>query len=161
MSAAAEDILIDENRDKYLLFSLGDDLFATPLLTIREVIEPQSIKELPNTVDNFQGVINLRGEIVGVLDLRLRFKREAVQHSTNAFVVFETEIGPISGIVDKIESVINLPPAEIEENPNVSTSVPREYLLGVGKFKESLITLIDLAKVLSVEEIKSIRKLTR
>ena len=88
----------------------------------------------------------MRGEIVGVLDLRLRFKRQVDESPTNAFVVFETEIGPIAGIVDKIESVVNLPPSEIEENPNISTSVPRDFLIGVGKIKENLVTLIDLAK---------------
>ena len=146
-------------ENKYLLFRLGDELYGTPLLGVREVVEPQAPKPIPNTAKHFSGVINIRGEIVGVTDLRTRFAHKAEAGAHMALMVFSTDGGPMAGLVDRVESVISLTEKEIEHNPNVGIEVHREALIGIGKHNKRLITLIDLHKVLQAHSLENNRKL--
>jgi purine-binding chemotaxis protein CheW len=149
----------DNIDNKYLLFRLGDELYGTPLLGVREVVEPQASKPIPNTPKHFSGVINIRGEIVGVIDLRMRFNHKAEVNPHQALMVFSTDGGPMAGLVDKVESVISLTDKEIEHNPNVGIDVSRDALIGIGKHSKRLITLIDLHKVLQAHSLDG-KKLT-
>ncbi len=153
------DTLNDEDNidNKYLLFRLGDELYGTPLLGVREVVEPQAPKPIPNTAKHFSGVINIRGEIVGVIDLRTRFNHKPENGAHQALMVFSTDGGPMAGLVDRVESVISLTDKEIEHNPNVGIDVNREALIGIGKHNKRLITLIDLHKVLQAHSLENKR----
>jgi len=151
----------DENiNNKYLLFRLREELYGTPLLGVREVVEPQAPKPIPNTAKHFSGVINIRGEIVGVLDLRTRFNHNAETGVNMALMVFSTDGGPMAGLVDRVESVISLSEKEIERNPNIGIEILREALIGVGKYNKHLITLIDLHKILQAHSSENNKKLT-
>jgi len=154
-----ESIDDDSIDNKYLLFCLGDELYGTPLLGVREVVEPQSPKPIPNTAKHFSGVINIRGEIVGVIDLRARFNHKLDGGQYQALMVFSTDGGPMAGLVDRVESVISLEEKEIEHNPNVGVDVQKEALIGIGKHNKRLITLIDLHSVLSAHSLEN-QKLT-
>lgn len=129
-------------ENKFLIFTVGEELFGTPLLAVREVVEIQKIKEIPNTVNYFLGVINIRGEIVGVCDLRIRFDQPITKSSSQAMIVFESAVGPIAAIVDKIDSVNSIAEEHIDRSPTIKSSIPLEYLLGIGRLNNSLITLI-------------------
>ncbi len=144
--------VLEENR--YLLFSLGKEMFGTPLLGVREVVEPLTPKPVPNTRPFFTGVINIRGEIVGVMDLRARFQQIHKGEAGQAMMVFETATGTEAALVDKIEAVAKISVKNIERQPNIKSSVPAEYLLGIAKEGERLVTLLDLKKVLEEQEVK-------
>ena len=148
-------------EQKYILFRLGSELYGTALLDVREVVEPIEPKPIPNTVPWFKGVINIRGEIVGVIDLRKRFGHAEESTSGLALMIFSTSAGPLAGLVDKVESVVRIPEADIERHPNVMSVVPAEYLLGIGTVQNRLVTLVDLAKILGDEELRHISRLSR
>jgi len=148
---------LPEDDTRFLLFRVGGELYGTPLLGVREVVEPQQPKPIPNTVPFFSGVINLRGQVVGVVDLRKRFGCEATQHPRMALMVFATDSGPLGALVDEIECVTKIPDSNIESEAIVRTHVPADYLIGIGNQDGRLISLIDLNKILGTEELKSTR----
>lgn len=166
LSAEPMTAMVDEEENlddsKYLLFRLGDDLYGTPLLGVREIVEPQSFKPVPRSMKYFLGVMNLRGQIVGVIDLRLRLGINAERNSLNALIVFDTEAGPIAALVDRIDAVAAIKDDSIDANPKVSTEVPLDFLLGIARIEgDHLVTLMDLKELLNVQELLAISKKTK
>jgi purine-binding chemotaxis protein CheW len=146
-----------EDDARFLLFKVGGEIYGTPLLGIREVVQPQDPKPIPNTVPFFTGVINLRGQVVGVVDLRKRFGCEAACRPRMALMVFSTESGPLGALVDEIECVARIPESKIESKAVIRTHVREEYFIGIGNQDGRLISLIDLNKILGAEELKAPR----
>jgi purine-binding chemotaxis protein CheW len=151
----SESTQLQEDDTRFLLFRVGGQLYGTPLLGIREVVEPQEPKPIPNTVSFFSGVINLRGQVIGIIDLRKRFGCEATRHPRMALMIFTTESGPLGALVDEIDSVAKIPPTNIESKAVIRTHVPSDYFIGIGNHEERLISLIDLNKILGTEELKA------
>jgi purine-binding chemotaxis protein CheW len=120
-------------------------------------VEPQEPKPIPNTVPFFSGVINLRGQVVGVVDLRKRFGCEATQHPRMALMVFATDSGPLGALVDEIECVTKILETNIASDAVIRTHVPSDYLIGIGNQEGRLVSLIDLNKILGTEELKATR----
>jgi purine-binding chemotaxis protein CheW len=142
--------------DRYLIFRLGHELYGTPLLGVREVVENQPAKSVPNTVPHFKGVINIRGQIVGVIDLRMRFDHPAAETPNTALMVFETNSGPMAALVDKVESVVKIEEQYIVRRPNVRSMRSLEFLIGIAQDDGRLVTLVDLNKTLGNEELKAL-----
>lgn len=134
--------------NRYLVFRLGKELYATPLLRVREVVEPFEPKPIPNTPKYFSGVVDIRGEVVGVVDLRLRFGHGVEKIGTQALMVFATESGPMAALVDQVVSVITLTENEIEARGNLGAAQSIDSIIGIGKKDKKLITLIDLLNIL-------------
>jgi len=158
-------LINDENQEfdpadecKYLIFRLGSDAYGTPLLGVREVLETQSAKPIPNTAPYFKGLINVRGQIIGVVDLRLRFDYPAVESPALAYMLFETDTGPFAAIVDKVEAVVRIDDVSLQKKPNIRTQIPVDFLIGASTYEGSLVTLIDLNKTLSAEDYVLIQK---
>lgn len=147
----------DENESKYLLFSIGKEVFGVPLMGVREVTEPQKVKPIANTSSHFLGVINIRGEIIGVIDLRIRLSHPAEETPFMAMIIFETAVGPMAALVDKVESVSIIEEKNVDRNPNISSDFPQKYLMGIGKINNELVTLINLNDVLGVETLNNFR----
>ena len=143
----------------YISFTVGCEVFGVPLLGVREIVEPVEITSISNTSDFFLGMINIRGEIVGVIDLRRRFKHPTIDLPTKAMLVFESVAGPIAAVVDKVNSVVKIPDESIDKKPNISSDVHLDFLLGIANVEDKLVTLIDLNKVLGVEMLHSFRKI--
>lgn len=140
------------NQEKYLLYQLGTDWFATPLIEVREVIEYRQAKPIPHTAAFFRGVINLRGEIIGVMDLRERLGISTAAAPV-ALLIFETEQGPLAAVVDKVMSVTVIAEADLERRASAhAQSAERAYLIGVGKVEDKLLTVISLRKILTAEQ---------
>ena len=146
--------IIQDDDARFLVFKLGGELYGTPLLGIREVVEAQEPKPIPNTAPFFSGVINLRGQVLGVVDLRKRFGLEAAKPPRMALMVFETEAGPLAALVDEIECVEHFDPKAIETRPIVRSNVHSEFFLGIGNQDGRLVSLIDLNRLLGSEELK-------
>lgn len=142
--------------DRYLLFWVGAELFATPLMGVREVVELQKIKPIPHTVKSYLGVINIRGEIVGAIDMRIRFGLSPSESRLGAMMVFETPSGSIAAVTDRLDGVVKIDPSNIDLNPRIEAKIPVSFLIGVGKINDRLVTIIDLGKVLDAEEVATI-----
>jgi len=146
----------NEKENRYLLFWLGQELYGTPLLGVREVVEYQKAKPIPNTVKSFIGVINIRGSIVGAFDLRLRFGYPAQASKITAMMVFETGDSAIAAVTDKMEGVVAISENSIESKPKIEARVNLDFIIGVASIGDRLVTLIDLTKVLQAEEIANL-----
>ena len=148
------------STDKYLIYQLGSQFFATPLIEVREVIEYRDAKPIPHTTDFFKGVINIRGEIVGVIDLRERLGIVS-DNQPVAQLVFETPNGPLAATVDRVQSVTVIPEANLERRAVAQVQAQgsaqdRAYFVGVGKLDEYLITILSQRNILSEEQFVSL-----
>ncbi len=137
---------------KFLLFKLNAELYATPLLAVKQVVENQTVKMIPNTAPYFLGLINYRGQIMGLVDLKKRFQMPETEVAKKTFLIFDSDSGPIAAQVDHVEAVISLDDDKIEKNPNIKTDVPTHYMIGVAQFNDEMITVIDLNKSFSSED---------
>jgi purine-binding chemotaxis protein CheW len=141
--------------DKYLTFRLGREAYAIGVLKIREIIRMLDITEVPQMPAYVKGVINLRGKVIPVVDLRLKFQLADVKITERTcIVVVQLASKGNSGshlglIVDAVEEVINIPSADIEATPDFGASVSTDYLLGMAKIKGMVKTILDIDKVIS------------
>jgi purine-binding chemotaxis protein CheW len=143
------------SEGKYIVYRVGSVLYGSPLLSVREVLEFQQPKFMPNMVQHFSGVINVRGAVVGVIDLRKKFAVDGQVDARSVLLLCDTNRGPIAAIVDGVECVEEFKDCDIEKNPPISTQVDTKYLQGVAKRKDDLITLIDLHESLACEQFKA------
>jgi purine-binding chemotaxis protein CheW len=143
-----------EDDSKYLVYKIGDEFYASPLLSVREVMEYQKPKFIPNMVKHFTGVINVRGSIVGVVDFRIKFNLPQKNSPRTSMLLCDTEEGPVAALVDSVDFVVDLTQNEIDLKPPIRTQIGTNYLIGVAKKGDKLITLIDILKSLTEEHLK-------
>lgn len=143
------------SAEKYIVYKVGNETYASPLLSIREVIEYQKPKHMPNMVSYFTGVINVRGVIVGVVDLREKFICPSEIHPRTAMLLCDTDRGPLASVVDSVQSVIELNDENFDRNPPVKSKVDQGYLLGVAKTSLGLVTVVDIFKLVKEEQLKA------
>jgi len=138
-------------------FMVGKESFGVDIGRIQEIVTVPEITKVPDTPDFLEGIINLRGKIVSVIDLRKRLKiNGAERNKKNRILVTELH-GKVAGlIVDEVSEVLKLDPGSIEPPPEMVTAVGVEYITGVAKVDENLIILLDLTRVLNVEDMKKI-----
>lgn len=147
---------------KYLTFVLGQESYGVDVLKIREIIRPVDITSVPQMPAYVCGVINLRGKIVPVVDLRIKFGLEpsaATERSCIVVVQVRLPSGGISLmglIVDAVEEVLNISEGDIEETPDFGTTIDTDYILGMAKVKGAVKTILDIDKVVSADVIKRI-----
>ena len=157
--AAAE---VMEAAKKFVAFKLGAEEFGADVMQIREISRLMDITRVPRAPSFVDGVINLRGRITPIVNLRKRFGFEPKEPGPDTrIVIAELEGYPIGIIVDEVTDVLGIPAKNIDQTPElVTTKVSKEYLKGVGKVGEKrLIILLDLKKILSKEEFVEIRKM--
>lgn len=138
-------------------FRVGRETFGVPIHLVHEIVRVPEITAVPEAPEYIEGVINLRGKIVSVIDLRKRFGEEQIRPDRkNRVIVVESEKKLVGLIVDAASEVLKIPEAEIENPPNVFENGDLNYVTGVGKLKGRLIILIDLTKILQRGELKRI-----
>lgn len=143
------------SAEKYIVYKVGNETYASPLLSIREVIEYQKPKHMPNMVSYFTGVINVRGVIVGVVDLREKFSCANEIQARTAMLLCDTDRGPLASVVDAVQSVIELNDENFDRNPPVKSKVDQGYLMGVAKTPMGLVTVVDIFKLVKEEQLKA------
>lgn len=149
---------------KYLTFALGDESYAVDVRKVREIIRLTSITAVPQMPDFIRGVINLRGKIIPVIDLRLRFGLAGSSTTDKTcIVVVQIQTGPHTYretglVVDNVEEVLNLGSNEIEETPDFGGQVDTKYLLGMAKVKGAVKMLLDLDRVLGNDELQALNQ---
>ena len=142
----------------YLTFLLGDGLFATDIRSVREIIQHGPMTAMPLMPHFVRGVINLRGAVVPVIDMNARFGREASavsRRSCTVIVEVRSEDGPqdIGIMVDAVSAVLDIPAADIEPPPSFGARIRAEFLQGMGKVGGRFVMILNMAQVLSVDEL--------
>jgi purine-binding chemotaxis protein CheW len=146
---------------KYLTFLLSNEEFGISVLKVREIMGLQEITAVPQTAAHIKGVLNLRGKVVPVIDLRLKFGMPAAEYTQRTCIIF-TQVRGESGlilmaiVVDGVSEVLNLTDAEIEDTPDFGDDVAGRYLLGMAKVKGKVKILLDIDKVLSTQEVNNL-----
>jgi purine-binding chemotaxis protein CheW len=160
-AAAATQASAAEQASQYLTFVLGGEVFAMGILAIKEIIEYSNITTVPMTPEYVRGVINLRGAVVPVLDLLVRFARPASPVTKRTcIVIVEINAGgeryDLGLVVDAVNAVLDIPVDDIEPPPAFGASVRTEYIQGMGKVNNRFVILLDVGQVLAAEELLAI-----
>ncbi|MCU1284356.1 MAG: CheW protein [Acidobacteriales bacterium] len=143
-------------KDLHLVgFRIGRETFGVPISMVHEIVRVPDITSVPDAPEYIEGVINLRGKIVSIVDLRKRFgEREITRNKKNRILVVEVDSKMVGLIVDAASEVLKMPADDVEAPPNVFDEGDLNYVTGVGKLKERLIILIELNKILQKGELK-------
>lgn len=148
------------NGGKYLTFALGKESYGIQILKVREIIRITDLTKVPCLPEYMRGVLNLRGKVIPVADLRLKFGLGAgTQSDRNCIVVVElkSETTSLMGlIVDSVEEVVNIPAGDIEPPPDFGLGFQADYILGMAKVKGTVKTLLDISKVIQASVLRGL-----
>jgi len=146
---------------KFLTFFLAGEEYGLEILKVREIIGMMNITPVPRTPDFIRGVINLRGKVIPIVDLRLKFGMETTAKTDETCVIVVQAAGIQMGIVvDKVSEVLDIAGEDIEDSPSFGADVDTEYILGIGKSQGRVKLLLDIDKVLSEKDTTAIKKAT-
>ena len=147
---------------KFLAFFLGDEEYGLEILKVYEIIGMQPITPVPRTPSFIRGVINLRGKVIPVMDMRARFGMPAIPDTEETCIIVVKAQGVQMGIVvDRVSEVLDIRSEEIEDAPAFGAQVNTEYILGIGKCNDSVKILLDIDKVLSRKYFNEMVTLTK
>ena len=141
---------------RFIEFSLGREDYAIPLLMVREVISVPDTTPIPKSPAQFVGIMNLRGQVISVVDLRKKLKVEAKQDKEEAVIIVDIGGMNIGVVVDSINKVLAFSSDEVSEMPEVENQLNTHFIFGVYKKEHSLTVLLDIAKVLDLKDMEAI-----
>ncbi|MEA4857844.1 MAG: chemotaxis protein CheW [Solidesulfovibrio sp.] len=134
-------------------FSIGEEEFGVDILSVQEIIRMMDITKVPRAPEFVEGVINLRGKVIPIIDLRRRFGLATRDHDKHTrIIVIEINNMIVGFVVDSVSEVLRIPASTVEPPPPVVSGLESEYISGVGKLEDRLLILLDLNKLLSGEE---------
>jgi len=139
---------------QYLTFKLGEEVFALDVAKVREILEAGSITKVPQTPDFMRGVINLRGSVVPVIDLRLKFGMSITERTVNTCIIV-VEVQTVDGLIvlgalaDSVQEVIEIEQEQIEPAPHIGTRLNTDFISGMGKFDNGFIMILDTDRLFS------------
>ena len=156
----------DARVGKYLVFQLGREEFGIRVLKVREIMGVQDITAVPQTPAHVKGVINLRGKVIPVVDLRLKFGLPEVEYTQRTCIIVVQVQGDASSmlmgiVVDGVAEVLNLAAGDIEDTPDFGQGVATPYLLGMAKIKDKVKILLDINQVLTSQELHGLDALVQ
>lgn len=152
-----------DRAGKYLTFRLAKEEYGIEILHVQEIIGMVPVTQVPKTPDFVRGVINLRGKVIPIVDLRLKFGMDSAEDTEKTCIVV-AQISGVAGhitmgfIVDEVSEVLDIPAQEIEDAPSFGASLDTAYILGMAKTKGSVKILVDIDKVLATHEIAQLEE---
>ncbi len=150
---------IDEHKSKYMTFKSGNEYFGLKIQYVNEIIQIQAITMVPETEEYIKGLINLRGKIVPVIDVRLRFGQDAFEYNDRTcIIVIQVNTMMVGLIVEKIADVVEIKDSDILPPPTISRADQgnRKYIYGIGKVGDSVKLLLDPDKLLSDQDMAAV-----
>jgi purine-binding chemotaxis protein CheW len=143
---------------QYLTFKLDDEIFALDIASIREVLELTTVTKVPRTPEFMRGVINLRGGVVPVVDLRLKFDMSKTEKTVNTCIIIteimvDGETTILGALADSVQEVLEIDAGQIEPPPKIGTRLNTEFIRGMGKRNGQFIMILNIDKVFSSEEL--------
>ena len=145
---------------KYLTFILADESYGIEILKVREIMGMLEITTIPRTPDFVKGVINLRGKVIPVIDLRLKFGMEEAEHTEETCIIVVNLAGvEVGTIVDRVSEVLDVAGNDIENAPSFGANVNTDFILGIGKSDDKVTILLDVDKVFSDSDVDALTSL--
>ncbi len=162
MEAVAERTEKSSLEGKFLTFVLSSEEYGIEILKVREIIGLMDITSVPQTPDYMKGVINLRGKVIPVIDLRMKFSMQEEAHTQETCViVVEVNSTSIGIIVDSVSEVSDIAGEEIENAPKFGQDIDTSFIMGLGKVKDKIVILLDIDSVLSSDELEMVGELAK
>lgn len=161
MNKKALKVVVPEEVEQYLTFLLARELFAISITSIKEIIEYGQITPVPLVPNFVRGIINLRGQVVPVIDLQVRLGRESSPvGKRTCIVIFEVAMPDdnqevVGIVVDSVSEVLGIPTSQIERPPHFGSNVRQDFISGLGKIEDKFVIMLNVEKVLSMEELSS------
>lgn len=151
---------------QYLTFKLDGEIFAVDVAQVREILDVIKITKVPKTPDYMCGVINLRGNVVSVIDMRLKFNMPSTEKTVNTCIVVlevevDNEITVIGALVDSVQEVFELEPSDIEPAPKIGLRLKTEFIEGMGKKDDNFIIILNIDEVFESEELALVNSLNK
>jgi purine-binding chemotaxis protein CheW len=143
---------------QYLTFKLAEEAFALDVAKVREILDFTTVTKVPRTPLFMKGVINLRGSVVPVIDMRLKFGMTETEKTVNTCIVvvevaFEGETIILGALADSVQEVVEMEPDQIEPAPKIGVRLDTEFIRGMGKHADNFIMILDIDKIFTTEEI--------
>ncbi len=150
---------------QYLTFKLADEIFAFDVAKVREILELTTITKVPQTPDYMRGVINLRGSVVPVIDMKLSFAMERTEQTINTCIIvvevnLDGETLVLGILADSVQEVVEMEPDLIEPPPRLGTKLNTEFIKGMGKVENNFVMILDIDKIFSVKELTELQAST-
>jgi purine-binding chemotaxis protein CheW len=147
----------DTQHGKFLTFALGEEVFGIEIQFVTEIVGMQKIRDIPESPNYVKGIINLRGKIIPVIDMRLKFKKDPTQYTDRTcIVVIDIQGLTVGLIVDNVDEVIKIPDTSIVPPPSYRTGFQNCYIKGIGKVNEEIRLLLDCERFFKDEELQTI-----
>lgn len=149
------------SENQYVVFKLGKEEFGIDIMNVQEIIPYEKSIHVPDTPDFIEGIINYRGNVIPIINLKKRFKLETKENTEDTrIIVINLDEKEVGFIVDEASQTLRLDQDEIDSAPEIITGIDKRYIIGVGKIDESrLLILLDLEKILTQDEIEEIESL--
>ena len=146
---------------QYLTFKLEDEMFAIDVAQVREILDFTTITKVPRAPEFMRGVINVRGSVVPVVDLRLKFEMSPTQKTVDTRIVvmeiaFDGELCVIGALADAVHNVIEMEPEQIEATPKIGAKWNTEFIKGIGRQDEGFIIILDVDRIFSSDELSGV-----
>jgi purine-binding chemotaxis protein CheW len=147
---------------QYLTFKLADEIFALDVAKVREILEFTTITKVPQTPEFMRGVINLRGSVVPVVDMRLKFGMSATDQTINTCIIvvevtLDGDTTILGALADSVQEVVEMEPDQIEPSPHIGTRLNTSFIKGMGKHDDHFVIILDIDKVFSGQEIAAVQ----
>jgi purine-binding chemotaxis protein CheW len=157
---------VETRAGKYLTFKIATEEYGLEILKVQEIIGIMDVTRVPKTPEFVRGVINLRGKVIPVIDLRLKFGLESIEDTDMTCIIVvqiaSADQSMITGIiVDEVYEVLDIEGGQIENSPSFGASVDTAFILGMGKVGEKVISLLDIDKVLTGEDIAAVEQVAQ
>lgn len=146
------------NQEKYICFSLGAEEYAIPLLQLREVIAMPELTPIPKSPPHFLGLMNLRGQVISVLDLRTKAGIKGIGTSSATVILIDVATTVLGVVVDSVNSVLSPEPEDISESPLVQSQIGTKFITAVYRKANRIILFIDILKIMDLEDLKTIEE---
>ena len=147
---------------QYLTFKLAEEVYALDVAKVREILEYTAITKVPQTPDFMRGVINLRGSVVPVIDLRAKFGMQRTEQTVNTCIIvtevtLDGDTTVLGALADSVQEVIEMEPGQIEPAPHIGTKLNTEFIKGMGKHDDTFIMILDIDRVFSNDELHAVQ----
>jgi len=147
---------------QFLTFKLSDEIFAVDISKVREVLDFTAITKVPRTPEFMRGVINLRGSVVPVVDMRLKFGMSKTEKSVNTCIIIvevsvDQETTILGCLADSVQEVMDLEPDQIEPAPKIGTRLRTDFIKGMGKRNENFVIILEINKVFTSDELSQVQ----
>ncbi len=154
--------LIDDGQ--LFTFNLSNEIYGIEISKVREVMDFKKITTVPRTPDFMKGVINLRGGVVPVIDLRLKFGMDETEKTVDTCIIIvditvDGEKTFIGALADSVKEVITIEPESIEPAPKIGTKLDTDFIKGMGKFNEEFVIILDIEKIFTTEELVAVKEM--